>query len=112
MTGLSAGSKTIYTVGTAVLRGGEGRAAADARDRRRASWRRPIHDLEIEDGTRRRPRHAGRSITLAQIGKKGNLYMSKVPPVLGVEPPGLHASRRRRSPPSSRGSRWTRTPAR
>jgi CO/xanthine dehydrogenase Mo-binding subunit len=25
-----------------------------------------------------------RSITLAQIGKKGNLYMSKVPPVLGV----------------------------
>ena len=30
-----------------------------------------------------------RSITLAQIGKKGNLYMSKVPPVLGVSHPAF-----------------------
>jgi CO/xanthine dehydrogenase Mo-binding subunit len=30
-----------------------------------------------------------RGITLAQIGKKGNLYMSKVPPVLGVSRPAF-----------------------
>src|SRR5205814_950947 len=32
---------------------------------------------------------AGTNITLAQIGKKGNLYMSKVEPVLGVSHPAF-----------------------
>jgi CO/xanthine dehydrogenase Mo-binding subunit len=30
-----------------------------------------------------------RAVTLAQIGKKGNLYMSKIPPVLGVSNPAF-----------------------
>ncbi len=37
LTGLSAGSKTIYTVGAAVMRGGGGRAPPDARDRGRGA---------------------------------------------------------------------------
>ena len=84
LTGLSAGSKTIYTVGAAVMQ-----AAEDAR-------RQTLGDRRVRDGGRGPgPRDRGQqgrrsaacpaaSITLAQIGKKGNLYMSKVPPVLGV----------------------------
>jgi len=83
VTGLSAGSKTIYTVGAAVLE-----AARDARRQTleiaAAEMEASIHDLEIEDGRVTVRGVPGRSITLAQIGKKGNLYMSKVPPVLGA----------------------------
>src|SRR5262245_35271651 len=88
MTGLSAGSKTIYTVGTAGLG-----AAKDARRRTReiaaAEWKPSVHDLEIRAGRVVGRGMPDRSLTLAQIGKKGNLYMSKVPPVLGVSHPAF-----------------------
>ena len=88
MTGLSAGSKTIYTVGTAVLE-----AAKDARRQTleiaAAEMEASVHDLEIEDGRVVVRGMPDRSLTLAQIGKKGNLYMSKVPPVLGVSHPAF-----------------------
>jgi CO/xanthine dehydrogenase Mo-binding subunit len=83
LTGLSAGSKTIYTVGAAVME-----AAQDARRQTleiaASEMEASIHDLEIEDGKVTVRGVPSRSITLAQIGKKGNLYMSKVPPVFGV----------------------------
>jgi CO/xanthine dehydrogenase Mo-binding subunit len=83
LTGLSAGSKTIYTVGAAVME-----AAGDARRQTleiaASEMEASVHDLEIEDGRVTVRGVPSRSITLAQIGKKGNLYMSKVPPVLGV----------------------------
>jgi CO/xanthine dehydrogenase Mo-binding subunit len=83
LTGLSAGSKTIYTVGAAVME-----AAGDARRQTleiaASEMEASVHDLEIEDGRVTVRGVPNRSITLAQIGKKGNLYMSKVPPVLGV----------------------------
>jgi CO/xanthine dehydrogenase Mo-binding subunit len=88
MTGLSAGSKTIYTVGSAVLE-----AAKDARRQTfeiaAAEMEASIHDLELEDGRVVVRGVPDRAITLAQIGKKGNLYMSKVPPVLGVSHPAF-----------------------
>ena len=88
MTGLSAGSKTIYTVGTAVLE-----AAKDARNQTlaiaAAEMEASVHDLEIEDGKVVVRGMPDRSVTLASIGKKGNLYMSKVPPVLGVSHPAF-----------------------
>ncbi len=83
VTGLSAGSKTIYTVGAAVLE-----AARDARRQTLEIAAREleaaVQDLEIEDGRVTVRGMPDRGITLAQIGRKGNLYMSKVPPVLGV----------------------------
>lgn len=88
MTGLSAGSKTIYTVGTAVLQ-----AAEDARKQTleiaAAEMEASVHDLEIENGKVVVRGMPDRSVTLASIGKKGNLYMSKVPPVLGVSHPAF-----------------------
>jgi len=88
MTGLSAGSKTIYTVGTAVLE-----AARDARKQAlqiaAAEMEAAIEDLEIEDGRVVVRGVPGKGVTLASIGKKGNLYMSKVPPVLGVSHPAF-----------------------
>jgi CO/xanthine dehydrogenase Mo-binding subunit len=88
MTGLSAGSKTIYTVGTAVLQ-----AAEDARRQTfeiaAKELEVSVHDLDLEDGRVSVRGMPDRGITLAQIGKKGNLYMSKVPPVLGVSHPAF-----------------------
>lgn len=88
MTGLSAGSKTVYTVGTAVLR-----AAEDARRQTLAiaagEMEAAAEDLEIVDGRVVVRGVPDRSVTLASIGKKGNLYMSKVPPVLGVSHPAF-----------------------
>jgi CO/xanthine dehydrogenase Mo-binding subunit len=88
VTGLSAGSKTIYTVGTAVLE-----AAKDARQQTleiaAKELEAAVQDLEIEDGRVTIRGVPDRGITLAQIGKKGNLYMSKVPPVLGVSHPAF-----------------------
>jgi len=88
VTGLSAGSKTVYTVGAAVLE-----AAQDARRQTleiaAAEMEASVHDLEIENGKVVVRGVPDRSITLAQIGKKGNLYMSKVQPVLGVSRPAF-----------------------
>ena len=83
LTGLSAGSKTIYTVGAAVMQ-----AAEDARRQTleiaASEMEAAVQDLEIEDNKVVVRGVPSRAITLAQIGKKGNTYMSKVPPVLGV----------------------------
>ncbi len=88
MTGLSAGSKTIYTVGTAVLQ-----AAQDARRQTleiaAKEMEAAIEDLEIEDGRVVVRGVPDKGVTLASIGKKGNLYMSRVPPVLGVAHPAF-----------------------
>jgi CO/xanthine dehydrogenase Mo-binding subunit len=88
VTGLSAGSKTVYTVGTAVLQ-----AAEDARRQTLEIAAKElevsIHDLEIVDGRVAVRGMPDRAMTLAQIGKKGNLYMSKTPPVLGVSRPAF-----------------------
>ena len=88
MTGLSAGSKTIYTVGTAVME-----AAKDARKQTlqiaAAEMEAAVEDLEIEDGRVVVRGVPDKGVTLASIGKKGNLYMSKVPPVLGVSHPAF-----------------------
>ena len=88
VTGLSAGSKTVYTVGTAVLQ-----AAQDARrqtlDIAAKELEAAAEDLEIEDGRVVVRGVPDRGVTLASIGKKGNLYMSKVSPVLGVSRPAF-----------------------
>jgi CO/xanthine dehydrogenase Mo-binding subunit len=88
LTGLSAGSKTVYTVGAAVLG-----AAQDARRQTleiaAKEMEASVHDLEIQDGKVVVRGAPDKSISLAQIGKKGNLYMSKVPPVLGVATPAF-----------------------
>ena len=88
MTGLSAGSKTIYTVGAAVLQ-----AAEDARRQTfeiaAAELEASIHDLELTDGKITVRGMPDKGITLATIGKKGNLYMSKTPPVLGKANPAF-----------------------
>ncbi|MGH7357075.1 MAG: xanthine dehydrogenase family protein molybdopterin-binding subunit [Candidatus Rokuibacteriota bacterium] len=88
VTGLSAGSKTVYTVGTAVLQ-----AAQDARrqtlDIAAKELEAAAEDLEIEDGRVVVRGVPDRGVTLATIGKKGNLYMSKVQPVLGVSRPAF-----------------------
>jgi CO/xanthine dehydrogenase Mo-binding subunit len=82
VTGLSAGSKTTYTVGVAVMQ-----AAEDARRQTleiaAGELEASVQDLEIVDGRVVVRGVPGRGITLTQIGRKGNLYMSKVPPVLG-----------------------------
>jgi CO/xanthine dehydrogenase Mo-binding subunit len=88
LTGLSAGSKTIYTVGTAVLQ-----AAEDARRQTLEIAAKELEaspqDLEIENGKVVVRGVPDRGITLASIGRKGNLYMSKVPPVLGMANPAF-----------------------
>ncbi len=88
VTGLSAGSKTVYTVGVAVME-----AAKDARRQTleiaSKELEAAVEDLEVEDGRVTVRGVPNRGITLAQIGKKGNLYMSKTPPVLGVSHPAF-----------------------
>jgi len=88
MTGLSAGSKTIYTVGVAVME-----AAKDARSQTleiaAKELEASVHDLEIDNEKVVVRGVPDKGITLAQIGKKGNLYMSKVQPVLGVSHPAF-----------------------
>ena len=88
VTGLSAGSKTIYTVGAAVLQ-----AAEDARRQTfeiaASELEASIHDLEMVDGKITVRGVPDKGITLATIGKKGNLYMSKTPPVLGRANPAF-----------------------
>src|SRR5436305_5733694 len=83
MTGLSAGSKSTYTVGAAVLQ-----AAQDARRQTleiaAKELEAAVQDLEIEDGKVVVRGVPDKGVTIASVGRKGNLYMSKVPPVLGV----------------------------
>jgi CO/xanthine dehydrogenase Mo-binding subunit len=88
LTGLSAGSKTVYTVGTAVLQ-----AAEDARRQTleiaAKELEAAVEDLEIEDGRVVVRGVPDKGVTLASVGRKGNLYMSKVSPVLGVSRPAF-----------------------
>jgi CO/xanthine dehydrogenase Mo-binding subunit len=88
MTGLSAGSKSTYTVGVAVMQ-----AAENARNQTleiaAKELEASVHDLEIDDGKVVVRGVPNKGITLAQIGKKGNLYMSKVEPVLGTSHPAF-----------------------
>jgi CO/xanthine dehydrogenase Mo-binding subunit len=88
VTGLSAGSKTVYTVGVAVMQ-----AAHDARRQTleiaAGELEAAVQDLELVDGKVIVRGMPDRGITLAQIGKKGNLYMSKVPPVIGSAHPAF-----------------------
>jgi CO/xanthine dehydrogenase Mo-binding subunit len=88
VTGLSAGSKTVYTVGTAVLQAAED-AQRQTLEIAAKELEASVHDLEIADGRVSVRGMPDRGITLAQIGKKGNLYMSKTPPVLGVSRPAF-----------------------
>src|SRR5438034_7299057 len=88
VTGLSAGSKTIYTVGVAVMQ-----AAQDARRQTlevaAGELEAAVEDLDIVDGRVVVRGMPDRGVTLTQIGRKGNLYMSKVPPVLGTAHPSF-----------------------
>jgi CO/xanthine dehydrogenase Mo-binding subunit len=88
ITGLSAGSKTVYTVGAAVLE-----AARDARRQTleiaATELEASVHDLEIQDGRVVVRGVPDRAITLATIGKKGNTYMSRTQPVLGTSRPAF-----------------------
>jgi CO/xanthine dehydrogenase Mo-binding subunit len=88
MTGLSAGSKTVYTVGTAVLQAAQA-ARRQTLEIAAKEMEAAIDDLEIEDGRVVVRGVPDKGVTLASIGKKGNLYMSKVPPVLGVAHPAF-----------------------
>jgi CO/xanthine dehydrogenase Mo-binding subunit len=82
LTGLSAGSKTTYTVGASVAE-----AATDARQQTLAIAARElevsIDDLDLEGDSVVVRGVPDRMIKLATIGKKSNSFGSKVPPVLG-----------------------------
>jgi CO/xanthine dehydrogenase Mo-binding subunit len=88
VTGLSAGSKTIYTVGVAVMQAAQN-ARQQALEIAAGELEAAVHDLEIVDGRVTVRGMPDKGVTLAQIGKKGNLYMSKVEPVIGVAHPAF-----------------------
>src|SRR5262245_18618880 len=88
VTGLSAGRKTVYTVGVAVLEAAKA-ARRQTMEIAAKELEASVHDLEIEDGRVVVRGVPDRGVTLASIGKKGNLYMSKVPPVLGKAHPAF-----------------------
>ncbi|HEY7538863.1 MAG TPA: xanthine dehydrogenase family protein molybdopterin-binding subunit [Methylomirabilota bacterium] len=88
VTGLSAGSKTTYTVGVAVIQAAE-IARKQTLEIAAKELEASVHDLEIEDGRVVVRGVPDKGITLASIGKKGNLYMSKVEPVLGASHPAF-----------------------
>src|SRR5688572_16746522 len=82
LTGISAGSKTTYTVGAAVIE-----AAEDARrqtlDIAASELEAAVGDLDIVGDSVVVEGVPEKSITLAAIGKKGNSFGSKTPPVFG-----------------------------
>jgi CO/xanthine dehydrogenase Mo-binding subunit len=82
LTGLSAGSKTTYTVGAAVAE-----AAEDARQQTLKIAARElevgIEDLDLQGDSVVVRGVPDRSIKLAVIGKKSNTFGSKIAPVLG-----------------------------
>jgi CO/xanthine dehydrogenase Mo-binding subunit len=88
LTGISAGSKTTYTVGAAVIE-----AAHDARkqtlDIAAGELEAAVEDLDIVGDSVVVEGVPEKSITLATIGKKGNTFQSKVPPVLGTSTLGF-----------------------
>jgi CO/xanthine dehydrogenase Mo-binding subunit len=88
VTGLSAGSKTIYTVGVAVMQAAQN-ARKQALEIAAGELEAGVQDLEIVDGRVTVRGMPDKAVTLAQIGKKGNLYMSKVEPVIGVAHPAF-----------------------
>ncbi|HKQ67254.1 MAG TPA: xanthine dehydrogenase family protein molybdopterin-binding subunit [Methylomirabilota bacterium] len=88
VTGLSAGSKTTYTVGVAVIQAAE-IARKQTLEIAAKELEASVHDLEIEDGRVTVRGVPDKGITLASIGKKGNLYMSKVEPVIGASHPAF-----------------------
>jgi CO/xanthine dehydrogenase Mo-binding subunit len=83
LSGISAGSKTTYTMGASVRD-----AATDAR---RQTFEIAARELEVGVEDLDMDRDAvvvrgvpDRSITLASIGKRSNTFASKIPPVLGA----------------------------
>ena len=88
VTGLSAGSKTTYTVGVAVIQAAE-IARKQTLEIAAKELEASVHDLEIEDGKVIVRGVPDKGVTLASIGKKGNLYMSKVEPVIGTSHPAF-----------------------
>jgi CO/xanthine dehydrogenase Mo-binding subunit len=88
VTGLSAGSKTVYTVGVAVMQAAQA-ARKQTFEIAAAELEAAIDDLELVDGKVVVRGVPGKGVTLQQIGKKGNLYMSKVEPVLGASHPAF-----------------------
>jgi len=88
VTGLSAGSKTVYTVGVAVMQAAQN-ARTQTLEIAAKELEASVHDLEIDDGKVVVRGVPNKGVTLAQIGKKGNLYMSKVEPVLGTSHPAF-----------------------
>ena len=88
LTGISAGSKTTYTVGAAVIE-----AAEDARkqtlDIAASELEAAVDDLDIVGDSVVVEGVPGKSITLSAIGKKGNTFGSKTPPVFGTSTLGF-----------------------
>lgn len=88
LTGISAGSKTTYTVGAAVIE-----AAHDARrqtlDIASAELEASVDDLDIVNNEVVVQGVPGKSMTLAAIGKKGNTFQSRTPPVYGASSMGF-----------------------
>jgi len=82
LSGVSAGSKTTYTMGASVAD-----AAADAREQTLAIAARELevspHDLDIEGDAVVVSGVPDRSVKLATIGKRSNTFGSSIPPVLG-----------------------------
>jgi CO/xanthine dehydrogenase Mo-binding subunit len=83
LSGISAGSKTTYTMGASVRD-----AATEARRQTFEIAARElevsIEDLDLEDNAVIVRGVPDRSITLASIGKRSNTFASKIPPVLGA----------------------------
>jgi CO/xanthine dehydrogenase Mo-binding subunit len=83
LSGISAGSKTTYTMGASVRD-----AAADARRQTFEIAARElevsIDDLDLEDDAVVVRGVPDRSITLSTIGKRSNTFGSRIPPVLGA----------------------------
>jgi len=88
VTGLSAGSKTIYTVGVAVMQAAQA-ARKQTLEIAAGELEASVDDLELVDGKVVVRGVPDKGVTLQQIGKKGNLYMSKVEPVLGAAHPAF-----------------------
>jgi CO/xanthine dehydrogenase Mo-binding subunit len=83
LSGISAGSKTTYTMGASVRD-----AAADARRQTFEIAARElevsVEDLDLENDAVVVRGVPDRSITLASIGKRSNTFASRIPPVLGA----------------------------
>ena len=83
LSGVSAGSKTTYTMGASVRD-----AAADARRQTFEIAARELEvsadDLELEHDAVVVRGVPDRSITLSSIGKRSNTFASRIPPVLGA----------------------------